>query len=663
MFLLRVGNSRPRASSAVSLRIGTKILLLMLLITIGACAIVSWIVTLNVTRYETERANDQILLAIGNYVRHLSERHTQIIHIVQALLEAPAQRSLLQAADDSTDSSSREQLRQEVFGRDVQTELQSLDGEPQFHVLLNQASDAPLLTASRDAALQQFLSSPNIKWPVDAVLAEGANPVIQYVATPSGLFLAMGVPLHAQLNQAPTHAYFVGFRVDDNWVRQQLLADRVSDDVKATSLDAWFVVDDKIVARASSNPGDTFLDAFSPSTPLRLGQQLTASSGAKSQAAEFQSQGQNFLGRIRELAPVGAQSGRMVLASSLTEALLPLSRLQWEIAAIVAAACLVVLVLCRWLALTISRPIEALVAGTWRISTGQFDTPVNVHRRDELGVLADSFNQMALGLKERDQLREERVKIEHDLALARKIQMDVLPKELPTCPGYDIAAFSHPAEQTGGDIYDLVAMALDPTRSGDSPSLVLLLADATGHGIGPAISVTQVRSMLRMGVRLRADLDEVLSQINRQLCNDLGQQRFVTAFLGLLDPSANQINYRSAGQAPLLHFHGKNHRFEWLDSSMLPLGIDEDSRSEGERHMQIEPGDLIVLLTDGFYEFHNPQGEMFGRDRVAEVILKHHHRPARELLEEILTSTREFAAGAPQDDDMTAVIIRRLPPE
>jgi phosphoserine phosphatase len=169
--------------------------------------------------------------------------------------------------------------------------------------------------------------------------------------------------------------------------------------------------------------------------------------------------------------------------------------------------------------------------------------------------------------------------------------------------------------------------------------------------------------MLRIGVRLRAELDDVFSQINRQLCQDLGAERFVTAFLGLLDPAAHRINYHSAGQAPLLHFHAQTHKFEWLDSSMLPLGIDDQAESEGGvRRMQIEPGDLIILLTDGFYEYQNPAGELLGQERIAEVILQHHPLPARELLDEILKATRAFGGAAPQLDDMTGVIIRRLPP-
>ncbi|HEX4797387.1 MAG TPA: PP2C family protein-serine/threonine phosphatase [Humisphaera sp.] len=645
------------------MRISTKILLLMLLITLGLSASVSSIVTLNVTHYETDRADAQISAAIQSYRSRLNERHDQITRIVQALLEAPAQRSLLQAADDA-DPPSLEQLKQEVFGRNIQTELQSRDGNPAFHVLLNAASlsNEPLVaTAIADPQLDAFLGSKKIHWPVEPILAN--RPVIQYLATPLGLYLAMGVPLHTQLNDAATHAYFVGFKVDDEFVRQQLLSDRIQSVASGAALDAWFVVDGKVAARASSAATDrqtAQLDQFSPAAVPNC---ETAPDQNPQVGFQFKMAGERFSGKVTNLSAANATNSALVLASSLDEALIPLKKLQKYILYTVLVACAVGFVLCRLFTRMISKPIEDLVAGTIKIAAGQFDAPVNVRRSDELGKLANSFNEMAAGLKERDILLEERVKIERDLALARKIQMDVLPKELPACPGYDIAAYSLPAEQTGGDIYDLVALALDPSNPDDPQSLVLLLADATGHGIGPALSVTQVRSMIRIGVQLRAELDEVFGQINRQLCHDLGHQRFVTAFLGLLDLSCHNINYRSAGQAPLLHFHGKNHHLEWLDSSMLPLGIDEDPHSEGRKEMQIEPGDMIVLLTDGFYEFQNTKGELFGRDRIGEVILQHHHQPARDVLNEIIEATRRFAGAALQLDDMTAIVISRLPPK
>jgi phosphoserine phosphatase len=291
-------------------------------------------------------------------------------------------------------------------------------------------------------------------------------------------------------------------------------------------------------------------------------------------------------------------------------------------------------------------------------------------------LLAQALNDMSQGLAERETLREERTKMERDLAVARQIQMNVLPKSIPPCPGYDLAAYSLPAEQTGGDIYDLVALTLEDADamdregcSGDAPPadptvprpLVVLLADAAGHGIGSALSVTQVRSMLRIGVRLRAGLSAVFDQINRQLCDDLGAERFVTAFLGVLDPAGHCVNYRSAGQAPLLHYRAVDGRLTWLDSSMMPLGIDEDPPDDGVQRLLLEPSDLFVLLTDGFYEYTNPDRQHFGRAGVGEVITRCHNLPAKEILAELLTATRVFGDGAPQLDDMTALIIKRHP--
>ncbi|HTL27598.1 MAG TPA: SpoIIE family protein phosphatase, partial [Tepidisphaeraceae bacterium] len=560
------------------MRLGTKILLLMLLITIGTAATLAWIVTLNVTRYETRRADERISQAIGRYVSQLEDHHRQIQKVVRALLEAPDARSQLQAADEARDPSALEQLKQEVLGRTVQTELDSPQGKPAFHVIVNEASELVVAVSPGEASLAQLLVEKKIHWPIEEVTASGDQPVSNYVATPAGLFLAMGVPLHTQLNEPPSHAYFVGFRVDDQWVRQQLLSDRrVSSSGTDAPLAAWFMVDRNIVARACADPGDERIKQFTADTALKtrargtLGQQRSLRAY---DSIELTNAGEHYLGKAFDLAPAGASNGKLVLASSLDQALLPLRSLQRQILFCTIIACAVAVLACRYIAGRIANPVQELVIGTQRIASGEFDEPVKIRRRDELGTLASAFNQMSQGLKERDALREKDMKIQHDLAIARRIQMDVLPREIPPCPGYDMVAYSLPAEQTGGDIYDLVALALDDEDPSKPPSLVLLLADATGHGIGPALSVTQVRAMLRIGVRLRAELSNVLSQMNRQLCQDLGAERFVTAFLGLLDPSHHSVNYYSAGQAPLLHFRSRDRRIEWLDSSMLPLGID-----------------------------------------------------------------------------------------
>ncbi len=645
------------------MRLGTKILLLMLLITIGTSATLAWLVTLNVTRYETIRANERITQTIGRYLSQLDDRHRQIEKIVRALLEAPATRSELQAADEAQDPLSLTQLKQEVLGRTMQTELTSREGSPAFHVLVNQAGQLLVAVAPGNVELENTLSSGDIHWPVDSVINTHDGLIRQYVWTRSGLFLAMGVPLHTQLDESPSHAYFVGFRVDDSMTRRQLLSDRLVNGSSDAPLAAWFMVNNEVVARASADPGDTRVSAFGPGTSIRRIEHIGSSASPSLMAfdsVEFRNAGENYLGQSFDITPSEASGGRLILASSLDQALMPLRSLQRQILLCTIIACAIAVLACRLLARRIADPIQALVAGTQKIANGQFDNPVNIQRRDELGTLADAFNHMSQGLKERDLLRDERMKIQHDLALARKIQMDVLPKDIPPCPGYDLAAYSLPAEQTGGDIYDLVAVTLDDENGeAGSPSLVLLLADATGHGVGPALSVTQVRAMLRIGVRLRAGLADVLGQINRQLCQDLGAERFVTAFLGLLDPGDHCVKYQSAGQAPLLHFRARDFHIDWLNSSMMPLGIEEDPPDDGIQRIVLEPGDLVVLLTDGFYEYMNGEREQFTKERVGEVIARHHTKPAKEILAELLAATQSFANGAPQADDMTALIVKR----
>src|SRR5512135_712808 len=155
--------------------------------------------------------------------------------------------------------------------------------------------------------------------------------------------------------------------------------------------------------------------------------------------------------------------------------------------------------------------------------------------------------------------------MERDLALAREIQTSSLPQQMPTLAGYELVAWSQPADEAGGDIYD--ALTLSEQR------VALLMADATGHGIGPAISVSQLRAMFRMGLLLGTDLVELMSKINLQLISDLPRGHFITAFAGVLDGTDHRIRYISGGQAPLMHYRAKQDRVDWLEASTLPMGI------------------------------------------------------------------------------------------
>jgi len=242
-------------------------------------------------------------------------------------------------------------------------------------------------------------------------------------------------------------------------------------------------------------------------------------------------------------------------------------------------------------------------------------------------------------------------RMERELEVARDIQTRVLPKTMPKLEGYEIAGWSRAADQTGGDIFDVIA------KDG---SVMLLLGDATGHGIGPALSVTQVRAMLRMAVRLGAELDDAFRHINDQLADDLSSNRFVTAFLGVLDTASHRLTYHAGGQGPILQYHAARAEATLEAATTLPMGMMPIFKPTEPRVSVLEPGDIVAAITDGIYEYENPAGKMFGDRRVVDLIREEAGASAERILKRIVDEVAAFASGAPQNDDMTLLIVKRL---
>ncbi len=239
-----------------------------------------------------------------------------------------------------------------------------------------------------------------------------------------------------------------------------------------------------------------------------------------------------------------------------------------------------------------------------------------------------------------------------EVAVARDIQMSTLPDEMPVVPGYDLHGHFQPTDHTGGDLYDLVVL---------NGRLFMLLGDATGHGFGPALSATQMQAMLRVSFRLGADLDQAYMHVNNQLSEDLPDDRFITAFMGFLDPDSHTVNYHSGGQGPIMHFRAADESFEWHQPTNFPMGILEIDDKQESANLQLGPGDILALISDGVYEYNNSEGEEFGEDRVAEVFRKHHSLTMSGLTEQLLQAVKEFGGSAPQEDDITLVLVRREP--
>jgi serine phosphatase RsbU (regulator of sigma subunit) len=255
----------------------------------------------------------------------------------------------------------------------------------------------------------------------------------------------------------------------------------------------------------------------------------------------------------------------------------------------------------------------------------------------------------------------DKVRIEIELDAAREIQTGFFPRELPRPPGYELAAFHQPADATGGDYYDVI-----PVPDG---RLGLVMADVSGHGLGPSLLMASMRAMLRGMLVRESRPDVVLSELGEALAGDLCPEttdlrsrrfRFITVMYGTLDPAAHVFHYANAGHGPVtLHWSRKSGAFRQLSDDPTrgtPLGIAQQSY-ELAQPVSLEPGDLLVLGTDGVVETRRGK-ELFGTERLCAMLAQHHRQPLNELVRGIVAATTEFHEGEPSDD-LTLLVVRR----
>lgn len=269
--------------------------------------------------------------------------------------------------------------------------------------------------------------------------------------------------------------------------------------------------------------------------------------------------------------------------------------------------------------------------------------------------LASILSSLAGVAVQRQMLLEEyaeKQKLLHDLSVAREIQQSLLPPGNPEIPGFDIAGWNKPAEDTGGDYFDFIRFP------GEEVGLVL--ADVTGHGIGPALLTSECRALMRAVASLENNPAEVITRVNELLYGDLDSARFITLYFGVLKPKSNEIPYLSAGQAPLIFYSEKSGEGQFLEATTVPLGILPTMKIPATPTLRMEPGDTLALLTDGFFEWENEEGEPFGKERILDLIKMNRDLTSEALIAEFYREVLEFAGGTPQADDLTAVVVRKL---
>ena len=248
--------------------------------------------------------------------------------------------------------------------------------------------------------------------------------------------------------------------------------------------------------------------------------------------------------------------------------------------------------------------------------------------------------------------RQRVVAIEHDLSLAREIQRGLIPNTPPALPNFDIAGMSQPADFTGGDYYDWQVLP--------DGRLLVVLADVSGHGIGPAMVMAVCRAYARASAPLIPELGPLLERVNALIHADIGEARFITLVIALADPASQEVQLLSAGHGPSLLYRAATASVEEFGGDGLPLGLMGDETYGRARSLDMASGDILMLLTDGFFEWQRPSdSEAFGIARIHDVLRQHAGEDAASLLQHLDKAVRDFTAVSNQGDDMTAVVIKR----
>lgn len=320
----------------------------------------------------------------------------------------------------------------------------------------------------------------------------------------------------------------------------------------------------------------------------------------------------------------------------------------------------------------IVRPVSALGHASQHIAHGDLIGPVAIepNASGEVRGLARSLEEVRQRLQRSGaHLRQNRrqlvqanqelqqahvdlqgkAELEHELELAREVQQSILPHSLPEVPGYHFAARSQPAGYVSGDFYDI--FPLDKGRLG------ILMGDVSGKGAGAALLMALSRSLIRAEAKHSRSPERVLQRVHRHLQEMSQADAFVTAFYGVLDPAKGTLHYARAGHDRPLLASAEVEACLFLAAKGIVLGawdqvdLDEDT-------VQLQPGDTLVLYSDGITEAFSPEGEQFGPGRLCDTVHGALHLGAQELLEHILEQVDQFQAGAAQHDDITLLVLK-----
>jgi len=308
---------------------------------------------------------------------------------------------------------------------------------------------------------------------------------------------------------------------------------------------------------------------------------------------------------------------------------------------------LLVLTTALLLSNSISYRVVRLITAVSRVARGDFSVRAEIEGKDEIAELGSAFDKMVPAL-------EDRVRLQHSVGLAQEIQQSLLPRGAPNMPGLDLAGEARYSDETGGDLYDFI-------RFPQAKSVVgIALGDVSGHGVPAALLMASARAALRSRLVSPGWAAEAVTAVNRLVARDTAvTSHFLTLIYLEIDAKTRRVSWVRAGQDPAIVYDPASNSFAELDGRGMALGIDPDAVFL-QQDRDLSAGRIILLGTDGIWETRSPEGEMYGKGRLRELIAANAHRSAADIVETVLADLALFRSGLPQEDDVTLVVVKLL---
>ena len=293
-------------------------------------------------------------------------------------------------------------------------------------------------------------------------------------------------------------------------------------------------------------------------------------------------------------------------------------------------------------------PMMDLVAFVNRIHQGDLEQELKLEYSTEFVQLSKHINAMAAGLRDRMRLR-------NSLVLAQEVQQNLLPSGMPEIKGLDISGHATYCDETGGDYFDFLKITGQPDTTA-----AIAVGDVVGHGVAAAMLMATARGILRSRCRTPGTLADLLTHLNTLLVEDTGDDRFMTMLLMTVDAKRKVMCWATAGHDPPIVYDPATDLFSEINGSGMSLGVVKGVVYEEQLFTDVQPGQVMVAFTDGLWEAFNPDGEMFGKDRVRNLVRQFANLSAAGISEQINAELSRFLDVKNPDDDLTYVIVKIL---